>query len=168
MFQGQLSWPKVSVLIANKETLLNMRKHDIHLFILQKTSFSSPQSDNTKELRLYLSGPAIKSAKRGKGNESFLSEIAEFWLPPQVLSVACLPTWWVSLVPTPADSPMRGEGENVSLPDISFLMFGSCRKSSTSWLLNLPFWRQSYHLTETETIKSVSKMNSSSELPKML
>ena len=118
MFQGQLSWPKVSVLIANKETLLNMRKHDIHLFILQKTSFSSPQSDNTKELRLYLSGPAIKSAKGGKGNESFLSEIAEFWFPSQVLSVACLPTWWVSWVPTPVGSPMRGEGENPTVDTV--------------------------------------------------
>ena len=78
MFRGQLSWLKVSVFIANKETLLNMRKHDIHLFILHKTSFSSPQSDTTKQLRLYLSGPAIKSAKAGKGNESFLSEIAGF------------------------------------------------------------------------------------------
>lgn len=81
MFRGQHSWPKVSALIANKETLLNVRKHDIHLFILQKTSFSFPQSDNTKQLRLYLSGPAIKSAKGGKGNQSFLSEIAEFCSP---------------------------------------------------------------------------------------
>lgn len=97
MFRGQHSWPKVSVLIANKETLLNMRKHDIHLFILQKTYFSSPQSDNTKQLRLYLSDPAIKSAKGGKGNQPFLSETAEFWFPPQILSVACLPTWYLHM-----------------------------------------------------------------------